>query len=200
MVKRKHHSYGVKFPIPCGLCGKIFNSLNTLRMHIHRGHKNTTYSKYMFNYHGISVDISRKERRVNYKCVLCGRLCKTLTGLARHLKCSHVGTSYDEYLQENLGIRRTRPAYETAPDGEKSECGICGKSFLNLMQHVSWRHPEWASDEYKRHFGSETQTEDFKKRVCLGIRHHSERVKGLSLMERLSLTLGEDARSYYDRW
>ena len=186
--------HNIVFPVECKVCGKTFNRLTNLRMHIQKFHKaNITYEQYMLKFYGIIVH-KDNTKKINHNCKICGKIVKTFTGLSTHLKNNHVEYDYVKYLKENFEIDKLK--YEN----DKIECRICGGMYLNLARHLQRTHADWTRQRYEDEYGDIVLNKNTINRVCRGIHKHSQRVKGLSPKERLRITLGDKADMCYDSW
>jgi G:T-mismatch repair DNA endonuclease (very short patch repair protein) len=159
---------------------------------------NIGYDEYMKSEYGVDVShVTPCNRNISFPifCALCGNAIKNLTGLARHLKMSHGGYSYSSYVKDFLGV-------DVVPrQDETNVCQICHRSFLNLAVHLCKKHGI-TKDEYISRYGeTEFQKTIVKERVTRGISLHTNSVRGLSPIDRLKKTLGEEGgNKAYQQW
>lgn len=188
-------NYDLCFPIECLICGKIFKNLKVFRQHINTAHgKEIDFNEYLLKFHNLHIP-KRVGKKFIHQCVICGKTIKSLSGVGVHLKNQHKEIKYEDYLNNNLSLNRHSHDYE------KVECQICHKLFINLCQHLRHTHRDFDKERYEKAFGEISLHPDYIARSSGKAATHTQKVKGLSPLERFQLTFGEEGGlEKYENW
>lgn len=152
----------------CEICTRDFNDRASLWLHIRATHKeyaafacgvclkicsdNEQLLNHVNMYHGGSKLLVSEQKR--YSCIICGRQHDSRKKLITHISIHNIDSSYDpasfvqlnsNYCNDNILINEVQePDVDfDAEDGEKVNCHVCFKSFLNedhLIRHQRNAH------------------------------------------------------------
>ncbi|MCK9154667.1 MAG: hypothetical protein M0P12_00985 [Paludibacteraceae bacterium] len=109
-----------------------------------------------------------------------------MSGLGTHLKNCHKEIKYDDYIKENFSIDHH------VHEHEKIRCELCGKTYINLCQHLRWRHKDFNKEDYEKEFGKIILKKEYLDRSSGKAYIFSQKMKGLSPLERFQYILGQE--------